>query len=77
MYEKSWQYGTLSFRATFNDIVKTIKANKTAVKFIENKIYTTVKNREYAKILTNFDHPFTAKSPVSYTHLTLPTNREV
>ena len=68
MYEKSWHYGTLSFRATFNDIVKTIKANKTAVKFIENKIYSTVKNREYAKILTNFDHPFTAKRPTLNTN---------
>jgi cyclohexanone monooxygenase len=68
MYEKSWQYGTLSFRATFNDIVKSIKANKTAVKFIENKIYSTVKNREYAKILTNFDHPFTAKRPTLNTN---------
>ena len=38
LYEKSWQYGTLSFRATFNDIVKNIKANQTAVNFIKNKI---------------------------------------
>ena len=76
IYEKSWQYGTLSFRATFNDIVKSIKANKTAVKFIENKIYATVKNREYAKILTNFDHPFTAKRPTLNTNYYEMFNRK-
>ena len=68
LYEKSWQYGTLSFRATFNDIVKNIKANQTAVNFIKSKIYSTVKNKKYADILTNFDHPFTAKRPTLNTN---------
>ena len=68
IYEKAWKKGSLSFRATFKDITKTIKANKTASKFIKNKILSVVKNKKFAKILTNFDHPFTSKRPTLNTN---------
>lgn len=68
IYERAWKKGSLSFRATFKDITKSIKANKTASKFIKNKILSVVKNKKFAKILTNFDHPFTSKRPTLNTN---------
>lgn len=68
IYEKAWIKGSLAFRACFGDITKNIKANKTASNFIEKKILKIVKDKEVAKILTNFDHPFTSKRPTLNTN---------
>ncbi len=62
-YEKAWEKGGLQFRGTFKDIISNQDANKTASEFIKHKIRTIVKNKEYAKILTNFDHPYAGKRP--------------
>ena len=37
IYEKAWEKGGLQFRATFNDLVTNIEANKTASEFIKEK----------------------------------------
>ncbi len=68
IYEKAWIKGSLAFRACFGDITKNIKANKTASNFIEKKILKIVKDKKVAKILTNFDHPFTSKRPTLNTN---------
>ena len=68
IYEKAWSKGSLSFRACFVDITKNIKANKTASNFIKEKILKIVKDKKIAKILTNFDHPFTSKRPTLNTN---------
>ena len=35
---------------------------------LKKKILHTVKNKKFAKILTNFDHPFTSKRPTLNTN---------
>ena len=68
IYERAWAKGSLSFRACFSDITKNIKANKTVSNFIKEKILKIVKDKKVAKILTNFDHPFTSKRPTLNTN---------
>ena len=68
IFEKAWSKGSLAFRACFSDITKNIKANKTASNFIKEKILKIVKDDKVAKILTNFDHPFTSKRPTLNTN---------
>ena len=58
----------MAFRACFSDITKNIKANETVSNFIKEKILKIVKDDKVAKILTNFDHPFTSKRPTLNTN---------
>ncbi|MDC1194652.1 NAD(P)/FAD-dependent oxidoreductase [Pseudomonadota bacterium] len=63
IYEKAWEKGGLQFRATFNDLVTNIEANKTASEFIKGKIRKTVSNKKFANILSDIDHPYAGKRP--------------
>ncbi len=76
IFEKAWAKGSLAFRACFNDITKKLKANKIASNFIKEKILATVKDKKIAKILTNFDHPFTSKRPTLNTNYYEIFNRD-
>ena len=66
--EKAWLNGGLSFRACFSDITKKISANKIVSNFIRDKIKRLVKDKQIAKILTDFGHPFTTKRPTLNTN---------
>ena len=61
--EKAWLNGGLSFRACFSDITKKLSANKIVSNYITEKINNIVKDKEVAKQLTDFGHPFTSKRP--------------
>ena len=62
-YEEYWEKGGLQFRGVFKDIITNKKANDSASNFLKKKISQVVKNKEFAKILTNFDHPYGCKRP--------------
>ena len=76
IFEKAWHKGSLSFRACFGDITKNLNANKKASNFIKEKILKIVKDKKIAKILTNFDHPFTSKRPTLNTNYYETFNRK-
>ena len=61
--EKAWLDGGLSFRACFSDITKKLDANKIVSNYIKEKINNIVKDKDVAKQLTDFGHPFTSKRP--------------
>ena len=61
--KKAWLNGGLSFRACFSDITKKLNANKIASNYIKQKIINIVQDKEIAKKLTDFGHPFTSKRP--------------
>ncbi len=63
IYEAAWQKGGLQFRASFQDLLQSEEANKTAADFIRNKIRLTVKDPAKAALLADIDHPFAAKRP--------------
>ena len=48
-------------RACFSDITKKLNANKIVSNYIKEKINNIVKDKEVAKQLTDFGHPFTSK----------------
>ncbi len=75
-YEKAWEKGGLQFRGTFKDIISDIDANNTASEFIKRKIKEIVKNEDYARILTNFDHPYAGKRPPIDTNYFETYNRD-
>jgi len=64
LYEAGWQKGGLEFRADFRDLLVDKAANDTAADFIKRKIRETVKDPETARLLSEFDHPFSTKRPV-------------
>ena len=76
IYEKAWEKGGLQFRATFNDLITNLEANKTASDFIKNKIIQTVKNKKFAKILSDIDHPYAGKRPPIDSHYFEAYNRD-
>ena len=63
IYEAAWQKGGLQFRATFEDLLVSNDANKTAAEFIQRKIRQLIKDPVKAEILADIDHPFAAKRP--------------
>ena len=63
IYEKAWRKGSLSFRACFGDITKSLKANKTASKFIKEKILNTVTDRKLLKF---------SRILITHLHLNVP-----
>ena len=76
IYEKAWEKGGLQFRATFNDLVTNFEANKTASEFIKEKIRKTVLNKDFAKILSDIDHPYAGKRPPIDSHYFEAFNRD-
>ena len=76
IYEKAWEKGGLQFRATFNDLVTNIEANKTASEFIKEKIRKIVLNKGFAKILSDIDHPYAGKRPPIDSHYFEAFNRD-
>ena len=76
IYEKAWEKGGLQFRATFNDLVTNIDANKTASEFIKGKIRQTVTNKKFANILSDIDHPYAGKRPPIDSHYFETFNRD-
>jgi cation diffusion facilitator CzcD-associated flavoprotein CzcO len=63
IFEKQWEKGGLQFRAAFNDITTSKKANDTAAEFLKDKIRQIVKDPKTAQILADIDHPYAAKRP--------------
>ncbi len=61
-YEAAWERGSLSFGATFNDLLLNKEANDTANDFIRSKISETVRDPEVADLLTP-KYPFQTKRP--------------
>ena len=76
IYEKAWEKGGLQFRATFNDLITNLEANKTASEFIKRKIKEIVKNKKFAKILSDIDHPYAGKRPPIDSHYFEAYNRD-
>ena len=76
IYEKAWEKGGLQFRATFNDLTTNLNANKTASDFIKNKINQIVKNKKFAKVLSDIDHPYACKRPPIDSHYFETYNRD-
>ena len=74
--EKAWLNGGLSFRACFSDITKKLNANKIASNYIKQKIINIVQDKEIAKKLTDFGHPFTSKRPTLNTDYFETFNRK-
>ena len=74
--EKAWLNGGLSFRACFSDITKKLSANKIVSNYIKEKINNIVKDKEVAKQLTDFGHPFTSKRPTLNTDYFETFNRK-
>ena len=74
--EKAWLNGGLSFRACFSDTTKKISANKIVSNYIRDKIKRIVKDKNIAKILTDFGHPFTTKRPTLNTNYFETFNRK-
>ena len=75
-YEEFWEKGGLQFRGVFKDIITNKQANDSASKFLKKKISQVVKNKEFAKILTNFDHPYGCKRPPIDTNYFETYNRD-
>ncbi len=63
IFERQWEKGGLQFRAAFNDITTSKKANDTAAEFLKDKIRQIVKDPKTAEILADIDHPYAAKRP--------------
>lgn len=63
LYERQWAQGGLQFRAAFRDILLDKKANDTAAAFLKRKIRETVRDPKTAELLSNIDHPYSAKRP--------------
>ena len=73
-------YATEGAKAVLDYAFKTLKLEEVIA-------FTTVENRKSRRVMEklgmihdpkdDFDHPKIQTHPVSYTHLTLPTNREV
>ena len=61
--EAAWEYGGLSFRESFDDVLLDEESNKIMSEFIRQKIISTVHNVEKAKKLLPKDHPFGTKRP--------------
>ena len=76
IFEKAWEKGGLQFRGVFKDIITNKKANDTAANFIKKKIKEVVRNKNFAKILTNFDHPYACKRPPIDTNYFETYNKE-
>ena len=76
IYEKAWEKGGLQFRATFNDLTTNLSANNTASDFIKNKINQIVRNKKFAKVLSDIDHPYACKRPPIDSHYFETFNRD-
>ena len=63
IYEKAWSVGGLRFRSAFQDLLIDKDANDTAAEFIKGKIRQIVKDPKTAAMLTDIDHPYSAKRP--------------
>jgi cation diffusion facilitator CzcD-associated flavoprotein CzcO len=63
IYENGWKKGGLSFRGLFRDIITNLDANKTVVNFIKEKVEATMLNKDYAKVVTDFNYPFATRRP--------------
>ena len=63
MYERAWEKGGLRFRGVFQDLLLSQDANDTAAEFIKRKIRATVRDPETARLLSDIDHPYSAKRP--------------
>ena len=75
-YEEFWEKGGLQFRGVFKDIITNKQANDSASNFLKKKISQVIKNKEFAKILTNFDHPYGCKRPPIDTNYFETYNRD-
>ena len=64
IYQDAWDRGGLQFRASFQDIMVDMAANKTAAEFVTQKIRKVVKDPETARKLTAFDHGYSTKRPI-------------
>ena len=62
-YENAWKTAGFGFILSFNDLLLTEEANRTAVDFINGKIREIVKDPEVAARLTPTDYPYGAKRP--------------
>ena len=76
LYERQWAQGGLQFRAAFRDILLDKKANDTAAEFLKRKIRETVRDPRTAELLSNIDHPYSAKRPPIDTGYFEAFNRE-
>lgn len=63
IYEEAWKRGGLRFRTMFRDLLTNQAANQTAADFIRKKIRQIVKDPATAAVLSDIDHPFSAKRP--------------
>ncbi len=53
----------MGFRGLFKDITTNLDANKTVVNFIKEKVEATMQNKDYAKVVTDFNYPFATRRP--------------
>jgi cation diffusion facilitator CzcD-associated flavoprotein CzcO len=76
IYEAAWERGSLSFRASFKDLLQDVKANETASDFIRRKINSIVNDPAVAAKLTPNDHLFATKRPPIDTNYFETFNRD-
>ena len=76
IYEAAWERGSLSFRASFKDLLQDVEANETASNFIRSKIKGVVKDPDVAAKLTPTDHLFATKRPPIDTNYFETFNRD-
>ena len=60
-YERRWAKGGANYTHAFNDIYSNKSANDDAAEFVRNKIRSTVKDPEVAKLLAPTDHAIGTK----------------
>lgn len=61
-FEELWEEGgTIGFLTCYNDFLVNEEANEAAAEFVREKIRTTVKDSEVAKLLCPKDHPIGSK----------------
>ena len=63
VYERNWGTAGFGFVLSFNDLLLSEAANRTAVDFINSKIADTVADPAVAELLTPQDYPYGAKRP--------------
>ena len=63
-----------SQRSSWNKLYRAMRANSRSTQY---RLRSRIRQLEHGGIIELWEHEYRLTAPVSYTHLTLPTNREV
>lgn len=76
IYERNWQVSGFGFILSFNDLLSSPEANKTAADFLNSKARELIDDPEIARTLTATDYPFGSKRPCVDTDFFATFNRD-